>query len=137
MNNSNRNWFLRMVFVAMCLQFSILNSQFSLCSAQPKKSRVQKTEQQQKQQAPTKQTGMTDRMRLMYPTALDMPEDVVWRRDIYREIDLNEESNSGLYYPVEPMGKHTCSSWRSMATYLSMSIVLMAMNCLMPQPRST
>ena len=34
-----------------------------------------------------------------------MPEDVVWRRDIYREIHLEEEANSGLYYPTEPVGK--------------------------------
>jgi len=34
-----------------------------------------------------------------------MPEDVVWRRDIYREIDLNDDANAGLYYPVQPQGK--------------------------------
>jgi len=75
--------------------------------AQPKKSRVaqqQKTATQQKQQG-TNSQGMTQRMRIMYPTALDMPEDVVWRRDIYREIHLEEEANSGLYYPTEPVGK--------------------------------
>ena len=33
-----------------------------------------------------------------------MSEDVVWRRDIYREIDLTKDANAGLYYPVEPMG---------------------------------
>ncbi|GAY27326.1 gliding motility protein GldN [Prevotella sp. MGM1] len=41
----------------------------------------------------------------MFPTAIDMPEDVVWRRDIYREIDLNKDANAGLYYPVEPIDK--------------------------------
>ena len=34
-----------------------------------------------------------------------MPEDVVWRRDIYREIDLNKDANGGLYYPVEPQDR--------------------------------
>lgn len=48
---------------------------------------------------------MTQRARLMYPTALDMPQDVVWRRDIYRELDLNIDANAGLYYPVEPIDK--------------------------------
>lgn len=48
---------------------------------------------------------MTHRARLMYPTALDMPQDVVWRRDIYRELDLNIDANAGLYYPVEPIDK--------------------------------
>ena len=75
--------------------------------AQPKKSRVaqqQKTATQQKQQG-TNSQGMTRRMQISYPVALDMPEDVVWRRDIYREIHLEEEANSGLYYPTEPVGK--------------------------------
>ncbi len=48
--------------------------------------------------------GVSQRARLMFPTAIDMPEDVVWRRDIYREIDLTQDANAGLYYPVEPVG---------------------------------
>ena len=74
-------------------------------TAQPKKSRVQttKTEQKKQQQSTTAQ-GMTRRMQLQYPTALDMPEDVVWRRDIYREVNLDDEPNAGLYFPVEPVG---------------------------------
>ena len=30
---------------------------------------------------------------------------MVWRRDIYREIDLMKDANAGLYYPVEPIGR--------------------------------
>ncbi len=72
--------------------------------AQPKARRQQqKQAQQQKQQSQNQ--GMTMRARLMFPTAIDMPEDVVWRRDIYREIDLNKAGNAGLYYPVEPIDK--------------------------------
>ncbi|UKK53420.1 gliding motility protein GldN [Prevotella sp. E2-28] len=76
-------------------------------SAQPKKSRVLTRTEQQKQQLQSSNNtqGMTRRMQIQYPTALDMPEDVVWRRDIYREVNLDDEPNSGLYYPVEPMGK--------------------------------
>lgn len=51
------------------------------------------------------QGQLTQRARLMFPTAIDMPEDVVWRRDIYREIDLTQDANGGLYYPVEPVGR--------------------------------
>ena len=29
----------------------------------------------------------------------------MWRRDIYRELSLSDEANSGLYYPVQPQGK--------------------------------
>jgi gliding motility associated protien GldN len=36
---------------------------------------------------------------------LDIPEEVVWRRDIYRELDLTDDANAGLYFPVEPQGK--------------------------------
>ena len=33
-----------------------------------------------------------------------MEEDVVWRRDIYRELNLTDDANAGLYYPTEPVG---------------------------------
>jgi gliding motility associated protien GldN len=85
---------------------------FSEAQAQPKKSRVQQSQktQQAKQQQPNRQAqansqGMTRRMQISYPVALDMPEDVVWRRDIYREVNLNDDANAGLYYPVQPEGK--------------------------------
>ena len=75
-------------------------------TAQPKVRRQQKTETKAQTQKVTAQNqGISQRARLMYPTSLDMPEDVVWRRDIYREINLNDEANSGLYYPVEPIDK--------------------------------
>lgn len=70
--------------------------------AQPKARRQQA---QQRQQSQTQNQGMSMRARLMFPTALDMPENVVWRRDIYRELDLNKDANAGLYYPVEPIDK--------------------------------
>lgn len=34
-----------------------------------------------------------------------MPEEVVWRRDIYRQLDLTLDKNAPLYYPTEPRGK--------------------------------
>lgn len=48
--------------------------------------------------------NMTTRAQIMFPTSASMDEDVVWRRDIYREIDLNNDANAALYYPVEPVG---------------------------------
>ena len=89
------------------LIFAFFNFLIAAAVAQPKQRRSQQKaetlQKQQKQQ--TAQGGMTERMRIMYPTAVEMPEDVVWRRDIYREIDLSEEENAGLYDPVEPIGK--------------------------------
>ena len=75
-------------------------------SAQPKARRQQqqKAQQEQKQQQPQNQ-GMTMRARLSFPTAVEMPENVVWRRDIYRELNLDDDANAGLYYPVEPIDK--------------------------------
>ena len=102
---NKRNWLKRCLVVAVCLQCSILSSQFSICSAQPKQRRAEAVRQKAQERQGSTQQGMTDRMRIMYPTAVDMPEDVVWRRDIYREVDLNDESNSGLYFPTEPLGK--------------------------------
>ncbi len=75
-------------------------------SAQPKARRQQQQQKAQQQQAqPTQSQGMSMRARLSFPTAVEMPENVVWRRDIYREIDLNDDANAGLYYPVEPIDK--------------------------------
>lgn len=37
-----------------------------------------------------------------FPTAAQMPEDAVWRRDVYRRINLKQEENAPLYYPVTP-----------------------------------
>ena len=89
------------------LSFVICHLSFSEAQAQPKARRNQQKQEQQQagQKQKAQNQGMTMRARLMFPTAIDMPEDVVWRRDIYREIDLNKNANAGLYYPVEPMDK--------------------------------
>lgn len=59
---------------------------------------------QRKAQNKSNANNMTTRAQIMFPTAASMDEDVVWRRDIYRELDLNEDANAPLYYPVEPLG---------------------------------
>ena len=75
-------------------------------AAQPKARRQQVQQQAQQQSRQTQQNqGMSMRARLMFPTAIEMPEHVVWRRDIYRELDLNKDANAGLYYPVEPIDR--------------------------------
>ena len=70
--------------------------------AQPKQRRVQQSEQQQRKNP---SSAMSVRAQISFPTAVEMPEEVVWRRDIYRELDLSKDANAGLYYPVEPQGK--------------------------------
>lgn len=44
------------------------------------------------------------RATLMFPTDVRVPEDVVWKRDIYRQLDLTKDKNASLYYPLEPQG---------------------------------
>ena len=91
----------RMVFILFTIHCSLFTA-----TAQPKARRVQQqqVEQQQKKKS-TPSSAMTKRAQISFPTAVDMPEDVVWRRDIYREINLEDDANAGLYYPVEPQGK--------------------------------
>ena len=77
-----------------------------VAQGQPKQRRSQaQTTQQQQKKAKSPSSAMSIRAQISFPTAVDMPEDVVWRRDIYREIDLTKDENAGLYYPVQPEGK--------------------------------
>lgn len=76
----------------------------SAAVAQPPQRRAeQQAQQQAKQNAAS--SAMSMRAQISFPTAVEMPEEVVWRRDIYREISLEDDANGGLYYPVEPQGK--------------------------------
>lgn len=58
----------------------------------------------QKKQATSNAQNLTTRAKISFPTSAAMSEDVVWRRDIYREIDLEQDANAGLYYPIESVG---------------------------------
>ena len=49
-------------------------------------------------------TVVSQRAELEFPSAAEMPEDVSWRRDIYRILDLTKDKNAVLYYPEEPQG---------------------------------
>ena len=110
MNKSSIKKIMRPRVMRRVVLCAFLISHFSFLispvSAQPKARRQQqqKAAKQQKSQQ-TQNQGMTMRARLTFPTAVDMPENVVWRRDIYRELDLNKDANAGLYYPVEPIDK--------------------------------
>lgn len=70
-----------------------------IASAQPAARRREQAQQQQQ-----KDQGLSVRAQISFPTQKAMDEDVVWRRDIYREISLADDANAGLYYPVEPVG---------------------------------
>lgn len=40
-----------------------------------------------------------------YPASAELPQDVVWMREIYRTVDLTQGANGALYHPVEPVGQ--------------------------------
>lgn len=50
-------------------------------------------------------TTLSGRAALEFPTQGAMPEDVAWRRDVYKVLDLNTDRNAVLYYPEEPQGE--------------------------------
>lgn len=85
----------RLIFIIMIGCFCMA------AQAQPEARR-----QQQQAQAAKKSNAnnMTTRAQISFPTEAKMAEDVVWRRDVYRELDLNDHANAGLYYPTEPVG---------------------------------
>ena len=87
----------RLVFIMMILLMA------DAAVAQPKKRRNQQQTEQQQRKSPS--SAMSMRAQISFPTALDIPEEVVWRRDIYRELDLTDDANAVLYFPVEPQGK--------------------------------
>ena len=78
---------------------------FTACLyAQPAKRRVTTSNAAAKRGATSKKTE-SDRAALMFPVKQSMPEDVVWKRDVYRTLDLTKDANAPLYYPVEPRGR--------------------------------
>ena len=78
----------------------------TVMSAQPAKRRVTTSNAvAQRGSDRTQSTDKTDRASLMFPVKQSMPEDVVWKRDVYRSLDLTKDANAPLYYPVEPRGR--------------------------------
>lgn len=67
--------------------------------AQPKKSRVAQNSNKAKQE---QTAAAQSRAALMFPTAVAVPDEVPWKRDIYRTLDLTVSPNDALYYPTEP-----------------------------------
>ena len=96
--------------------FILLIGGLSLTAAAQPKARRQQQEAAARQ---SNKNNMTLRSQLSFPTEDKMNEDVVWRRDVYRELNLNDNANAALYYPVEPLG-----SQMSLFTYLFKLVML-------------
>ena len=87
----------------MKLKSLIAIAALALCAqgamAQPK-SRIQAQAEADKKA----ETSLSERAKAQYTAQMPAPTDVVWKRDIYRTLDLTKEKNAALYYPVEPLG---------------------------------
>ena len=70
--------------------------------AQPPARAKEKAKKEQKAATNTV-VNLSERAKNQFPTQV-VPQEVVWKRDIYRTLDLKKEKNASLYYPVEPMG---------------------------------
>lgn len=84
---------------------------FGTLTAQPP-ARVR---QQQAATTPStaKTTTPTVTTTRQFPVQPQIPEEVTWRRDLYRTLDLTSDANAPLYYPTEPQGNKM-----SLFTYL-------------------
>lgn len=101
---SSATLLMRAAAMAVLLLFGVVEA----VDAQPAARR----REQQRQEAAGAGT-LSTRARISFPVAAPMAEDVVWRRDVYREILLEDDANAPLYYPVEPAG-----SQMNLFTYL-------------------
>lgn len=72
--------------------------------------------------AATYEVPLSQRAKSQYPTTTT-PDEVVWKRDIYRVLDLEKEKNASLYYPVQPIGDNV-----SLFTYLFRHLIAGSIN---------
>ena len=72
--------------------------------AQPPARLRQQKQQKEKQQEEATENAVLGSSYRDFPVAQPMPEQVVWRRDIYRTLDLTKEENAPLYFPTTPQG---------------------------------
>ena len=94
-NNYNMHYISKILIVAALL----LVCQNTL--AQPPSRKKEKKEQAAGKAATP---ALTERAKSQYPGTAT-PEEVDWKREVYRVLDLTVEKNASLYYPVEPSGK--------------------------------
>lgn len=86
----------RILFIAFaaCLSVQMM--------AQPARRRAQAKEAEKKENS---SIALSERAKIQYNVTTAIPNEVVWKRDVYRTLELEKEQNAVLYYPVEPMGE--------------------------------
>ena len=81
------------IVIATCLCMQMM--------AQPARSRTQAKEEKKE----TTSIALSERAKIQYNVTTTVPTEVVWKRDVYRTLDLEKDQNAVLYYPVEPIGE--------------------------------
>ena len=80
------------IVLAVCLSVQMM--------AQPPRRRTQAKEEEKKEAS---SISLTERAKSQYNVSTPIPEEVVWKRDIYRTLNLEKDQNAVLYYPTEPI----------------------------------
>ena len=65
----------------------------------------QSNNQKGKKAETTAVVELTERAKSQYPVT-QTPQEVAWKREIYRSLNLENEKNASLYYPVEQTGNN-------------------------------
>lgn len=81
------------IVIATCLCMQMM--------AQPARSRTQAKDEKKE----TTSIALSERAKIQYNVTTTVPTEVVWKRDVYRTLDLEKDQNAVLYYPVEPIGE--------------------------------
>ena len=82
------------IVLAACLSMQMV--------AQPVRRRTQVNEEEKKEAS---SIALSERAKIQYNVTTAVPSEVVWKRDVYRILDLEKNQNAVLYYPVEPIGE--------------------------------
>ncbi len=85
----------RRVFFLMLIALTAMN-----VMAQPQRRRAEAKENEKKSSSAV---TMSERAKSQYRVSTAIPDEVVWKRDVYRTLDLTNDCNAVLYYPVEPL----------------------------------
>ena len=73
-------------------------------TAQPPARKKDKAKKENRSENKGNVTVLSERAKSQYPGNIT-PQEVDWKREVYRELDLNKEKNASLYFPVEPIGE--------------------------------
>ena len=85
------------LFVIVALLFVAENA-----VSQPPARQKEQANKEKRAAAGFANVKLSERAKSQFPTTV-APQEVDWRRDVYRSLDLKDEKNASLYYPVEPL----------------------------------